>query len=103
MRLTSIVAIANGAYPEGWIFPNWDAGCEEPTRQPVEDVVAWCVVKELQRTFDPTAPDKRQLAQAANAVGRAIRNLRRVEAAFESAYVDAAVEDWSRRERGAAA
>lgn len=103
MRLTSIVAIADGAYPEGWIFPNWDPGCEEPTPQPVGDSLAWFIANELHGVYDPALSDKEQLATAANALTKAMKELQRVTDALSSAYVDAAIADWGMKQgRGAA-
>jgi hypothetical protein len=102
MRLTSIVTIADGAYPEGWIFPNWNPGCEEPTPQPVGDSLAWFIANELHGVYDAARSDKEQLAAAANAIDKAMRELRNVRDALTSAYVDASLEAWAKKERGAA-
>ncbi len=105
MRLNGLVLIANRAYPdpEGWIFANWDPKCEEPRPQITGDTLAAFIVREIHGSYDSEESDKQQLATAANAIDRAMKELRKVRDAFSSAYVDAALDEWAKKqERGAA-
>src|SRR5262245_34205017 len=99
MRLNALVLIADRAYPDPdrWIFANWDPKCEEPRPEPVGDMLAAFIVREIHGSYDSMQSDKKQLAEAANAFDRAMKELRKVRDAFASAYVDAALDDWAKR------
>lgn len=101
MKLSQVIQVASATYPG--ILAAWDAEADRPTDPPAGDPLAWFVVSEIHSTYDPSASDKAQLARASNALTRAKKELRRVESALSSAYVERALDDWARREERDAA
>ena len=82
MTLDEIIAIADAAYPDGFVARYWNAKRQAVRRANLGDTLAQFIVRELKDTFDPQATDAEQIATAAKAIENAASELAAVAAAF---------------------
>jgi hypothetical protein len=80
MKLSTIISIANMAYPDGLVEQAFQEGDH------VGDGLAEFIVRELRDTYDPKASSLDQLEEAARVMESALKELTDVKEAFELAY-----------------
>jgi hypothetical protein len=85
LTIDEIIGIANEAYPDSLIEQNFNKDTKKATCGCKGDGLANFIVRELVDTFDPSAPRKKQLTEAARVMRTAIRELESVAARFEGA------------------
>lgn len=100
MTPTEIIAVAGRVYPDRRILEQWDPETERP-RPEGGDTLADFVIREIRDSYDPAMTDAAQLATAAKAIDRAIRELTDVHNELLCASVDQALADWSARSEAA--
>ena len=83
MKLNDIIAIADKAYPDGFVGQCWDAK-RQRVKPAKGDTLARFIVIELMDTHDPKATDAEQVETAANAMRMAARELETVACALEA-------------------
>jgi hypothetical protein len=79
MKLSTIISIANMAYPDGLVEQAFQG-------DHVGDGLAEFIVRELRDTYDPKASSLDQLEEAARVMESALKELTDVKEALELAY-----------------
>lgn len=74
MTLAQLLDRANQGYPDGFLTEYYDPDTGE-ARAGSGDTLALFIVTELRETFDPTASDETQLAEARRVLDRAQEEL----------------------------